>query len=310
MDRRDTGPRKAVFKSINPVDRTGVIGSGDRWISAGRYYCRVSVSASVMKIAFVVADLRRAIGWSQRELASRAGLSQALVSAIENGRVPNVTFATTARLLEAMGAKLIIDASPPFLGDRERQRDSAHARCTAHVARRLEGAGWQVRTEVEVGGGRSRGWIDLLAYHPRTRLLLVIEIKTEIRDLGAIERSLGWYERESWAAARRLGWRPQALVGCLLLLATEANDERIRDNRAALSRGFPIRATEISSVVAGNKAAVAGRRAVALIDPSSRRRDWLRPARIDGRRSVAPYVDYIDFVRRMTIKRTSSRRSV
>ena len=269
----------------------------------------MSASATVIKVGFVVADLRRAIGWSQRELATRAGFSQALVSAIENGRLPNVTFGTTSRLLEAMGARLIIGASPPFLGDRERQRDPAHARCTAHVARRLEGAGWQVRTEVEVGGDRSRGWIDLLAYHPRTRLLLVIEIKTEIRDLGAIERSLGWYERESWAAARRLGWWPQTLVGCLLLLATDANDDRIRDNRLAFSRGFPTRAKEISSVIAGDSSPVGGRRAMALVDPCSRRRDWLRPARVDGRRSAAPYVDYSDFMRRTMIRRTSPRRS-
>ena len=47
--------------------------------------------------------------------------------------------------------------------------------------------------------------MDLLAWHPATGLLLVIEVKTELHDLGANERQLNWYEREAWAAARRLG---------------------------------------------------------------------------------------------------------
>jgi hypothetical protein len=155
----------------------------------------------------------------------------------------DLTFDSATRLLEAMGARLTVSVSAPFLADRELQRDPAHARCTACVTARLERDGWLTVTEVEIGGDRSRGWIDVLAYHPGHRLLLVVEIKTEIRDLGAIERTLGWYEREAWLAARRFGWRPNELVGCLLLLATEMNEARIGDNRAAFTAGFPIRAT-------------------------------------------------------------------
>ena len=110
-----------------------------------------------------------------------------------------------------MGAALTLDAKAPFLA-KLRQRDVVHAKCSAHVARRLERTGWRVATEVEVGGDRSRGWIDVLAWHPATGLLLVIEIKTELHDLGAIERSLGWYEREAWAAARQIGWRPRRVL--------------------------------------------------------------------------------------------------
>jgi hypothetical protein len=139
-------------------------------------------------------------------------------------RIADLTFNSANRLLEAMGARLAVDVSAPFLPDREPQRDTAHAHCSAYAAIRLKRSGWETAGEVEVGGDRSRGWIDLLAYHPQHRLLLVIEIKTEIRDLGAIERSLGWYEREAWAAARRLGWRPRQIVGCLFLLGDR--DER------------------------------------------------------------------------------------
>lgn len=269
----------------------------------------MSAQASIVRLGIMIRDLRRSIGWSQRELAVRAGVSQSLVSAIENGRLRTITLATATRLLEAMGARLILDVAAPFLGDRELQRDPAHIRCVTHVARRLGKAGWQVATEVEIGGDRSRGWIDIVAFHPVTNLLLVIEIKTEIRDLGAIERTLGWYERESWAAARRRGWRASHSIGSLMVLATTANDERFRQNRDALAYGFPMRARELSSLVSTGVASAGPRRAVAMIDPGSLRSDWLRRSRLDGRRSPAPYEDYADFMRRRAVPPTRPARS-
>jgi hypothetical protein len=213
------------------------------------------------------------------------------------GRCPDVPVRTIDKLLVAMGARLVLDASAPFLFN-PRQRDVVHATCTTHVARRLERAGWHVATEVEIGDGRSRGWIDVLAWHPASGALLVIEVKTELRDLGAIERSLNWYEREAWAVARRLGWRPRRITGCLLLLATEAVETRLRENRDALARLFPGRARELANLAAeGGVDPSRPRRGLALIDPRSRRTLWLRPSRVDGRRTPAPYVDYADFVR-------------
>jgi hypothetical protein len=210
-------------------------------------------------------------------------------------------------LLEAMGARLSVGVSAPFLGDRGLQRDPAHARCTTYATTRLQREGWLTGTEVEIGGDRSRGWIDILAYQPDHRLLLVIEIKTEIRDLGAIERTLGWYEREAWLAAKRLGWRPSKVLGCLLLLATELNEARIADNRAALSDGFPLRATSLRRILANEVPPPSPARAMAVIDPRSRRREWLRPSRVDGRPTPAPYMDYIDFMR-VTQRRRPTRR--
>lgn len=244
-----------------------------------------------------VASIRKQLGWSQRELARRARMSQGMVCAIENGHVADMTFSRAQILLTAMGARLVVSVDAPFLGDRQRQLEPAHARCSAHVATRLRRDGWLVATEVEVGGDRSRGWIDVLAFHPELRVLLVIEIKTEIRDLGAIERALGWYEREGQVAARRLGWHPGRTVGCLLLLATEANDARVVANRQPFAVGFPVRARDLAELVRGASSPAHAGRAVAMIDPRSRRQTWLRPMSIDGRRPPSPYLDYADFMR-------------
>lgn len=251
---------------------------------------------AVEVVGGAVASLRDVLGLTQHELGRRAGLSQAMVSAIENARVGDITISRAERLLDAMGARLVITIDAPYLGDRHRQRDPAHARCSTHVTTRLRRAGWQVAPEVEVGADRSRGWIDVLAWHPQSGPLLVIEIKTEIHDLGAIERSLSWYEREAWIAARRLGWRPRRSIGCLLLLATDANDLRVGANRVPFAIGFPVRARDLSALIDGLESPRIGR-GVAMIDPLSKRNVWLRPLRVDGRRSQAPYADYADFMR-------------
>ena len=92
------------------------------------------------------------------------------------------------------------------------------------------------KREVEVIHGRSHGWIDVLAFDPRTGTLLVIEVKTRIDDLGSIERQLGWYERAARDLARGLGWRPRHIAGWLVGLARAEVDAAIRANGEALRR--------------------------------------------------------------------------
>jgi transcriptional regulator with XRE-family HTH domain len=259
------------------------------------------MSVSGIRLGIIIRDLRTALRWSQRDLSLRSGVSQSWVCAVERGRATDVTLATADRLLAAMGAELNLRAVAPFLAD-SRQRDPAHAQCVAHVARRLQGAGWRIATEVEIGSDRSKGWIDILAWHPNTGVVLMIEVKTELLDLGSIERTMNWYLREAWSAARRLGWRPTRVRGCLLVLSTEVVEQRIRENRDTLGRVFPIRAQALSSLVETGSPGVAmpPGKALALIDPRSRREVWLRATRVDGRRTPAPYTDYIDFVRRIS----------
>jgi transcriptional regulator with XRE-family HTH domain len=247
-----------------------------------------------------ITEIRSTIRWSQRELSRRTGVTQSTISRIERAILKDPPLATIAGLIDAMGGHLRIEVDPPFLGERRQQLDPAHSRMSGFVARRLETQRWSVATEVEVGGNRSRGWIDLLAFDARSRRVLVIEIKTQIHDLGRIDRTLGWYEREAWAAARRLEWRPAIVTGCLMLLMTQQNDANVRQNRESLERLFPLRARMLSTLVNGMAFATPrGARGIAMVDPRSRRRSWIRPTVLDGRRSPAPYVDYADFMRRL-----------
>ncbi len=243
--------------------------------------------------------MRDALAWTQRDLAERARVSQAWVSLLERGLAPAASLARVERVANALGGRLVVGLDAPFLADRARQRDPAHSRMSAYVAGRLRRAGWSVEGELEVGGDRSRGWIDLLAFHSRTRVLLVVELKTEIHDLGGIVRALAWYEREAWAAARSRGWQPRRVLSCLLLLATEATDHRALANRAILDIEFPLRARHLAGIDGGLDVIEGSRsgRAVGMVDPRSRRVRWVRPLVLDGRRTPAPYADYAAFVR-------------
>ena len=121
--------------------------------------------------------------------------------------------------------------------------------------------------EVEIAGGSARGWIDLLAYRPADGLLLVIEVKTELVDIGLVQRQLAWYERSAWRVARGLGWRPRSAMPLLLVLASERNVEGIGVNRILLADHFAATVREVADLVAGRQLATSPRRGMALIDP-------------------------------------------
>ena len=215
--------------------------------------------------------------------------------------------ATVAALADALGVRLRIAADLPHRVGRVDQNDRVHARACAYIGRRLTERGWEIRQEVEVGRDTVRGWIDTLGYRKADGALFVSEFKSEQRDAGAVQRTMGWYEREAWAAARALGWRPTVVGSAVLLLASEANDEAVRANRDLLAQACPTRASELGRWL-DQPTGRPMRRALAMIDPFSRRRQWLRPTRTDGRRSTAPWVGYADCAQAIAIGRRSMRR--
>jgi hypothetical protein len=112
--------------------------------------------------------------------------------------------------------------------------------CSAYVQRRLEAAGWQVAREVRIEDGRYVGWIDLLAFHAPTATLLVIEVKTQIEDVGAIERSIDWHIRGARRAAERLGWRAGAVGAWVTALASDESRKSCDGTGPCGSRRFRV----------------------------------------------------------------------
>lgn len=233
---------------------------------------------------------------SQQAVADAVGISRGYLTHLEAGRA-NLTLDLVERVAAALGLRIELVVRPPTFVSERRAHDVVHARCSAAVDRRLAGAGWLVAREVEIVDGSFHGWIDLLAFDPRTGTLLIIEIKTRLDDIGAAERQIAWYERHASAAARRLGWRPRQVAAWLIALSSHEVDASIAANREAFGR-FPGRAPHMLGVVRGRE--LPSIRGIALIDPTSRRADWLQRTRLDGRRSRLRFAGYADAARAIT----------
>jgi len=242
-------------------------------------------------------DTRLRLRLTQQQLADRVLVSRGYVSSIERGQA-NPSLGLVERIAMALEIEIELVARPPVIIGGGRQHDLVHARSSAYADRRLRGLGWLTAREVEIVQGRSHGWIDLLAHDPRTGTLIVIEIKTRLDDMGSIERQIGWYERSAFGIAHGLGWSPRRVLSWLVVLASEEVEASLRVNRELMDRAFPNRAPEMTATLAGGGASKVGR-GVALIDPRSKRRDWLIRSKVDGRRSAAPYAEYADAARRL-----------
>lgn len=240
---------------------------------------------------------------SQERLAAAAGVSRGHIAAIETGRI-NPSLDLVERIGGALGLDIHLASRALIVVEPPRQRDLVHARCSSYAERRFGGDWWETAREARVVDGRWRGWIDILAFDHRTRTLVIVEIKTQIDDMGAIERQVGTYERAAMGVTASLGWRPRRICSWLVALASDDVEQAARANRDLLARAFPRRAADMRRILdrdTPTTAAGGTDRGFALIDPRSRRRDWLIPSRLDGRRSAAPYRDYADAARRLAI---------
>jgi transcriptional regulator with XRE-family HTH domain len=239
------------------------------------------------RMAAICRHRRVELGTTQIAVARALEISRSHYAAIESGRA-NPSLALVDRIGEVLGIRLDMVARPIVVVSGSRVRDALHACCSGYVARRLVADGWVVRREVPIEDGRLRGWIDILAYDPSSGIVLVIEIKTGVDDVGRLERQIGWYER-AVASAIPADWRPNSIASWVLVLATAEADQAVIRHGDILGAVFPTRASAMRGVLAHVSAATG--RGLAMIDPHSRRRDWIIATRADGRRTPIPYQD-------------------
>jgi len=247
-------------------------------------------------LAASIRGARIARGWTQRDLASRAGIPQSVVSAIETG--DGVRIDTFERVCAALDGNLRLEAHLPFAGEGRGQVDAAHARCVGAARRLLASEGYVCATEESVTDGAWRGWIDLVGYCPRTRRLVVVEVKTDLRDAGALERQVERYTRHCLEVARRRGWRVAEIVVVVLVLATAEADAFLVANRDVMESAFPVRGRAAISCLL-DRGPIRGR-LLLMIDPRRRGRRVLGRSRADRRRTAAPYRDRPAFLASIT----------
>ena len=243
-------------------------------------------------VAAIARKTRGELGWSQRELGSRAGLSRARVARLELGHGGRGRIDDAARLLDTMGVRVHLLVRQPVLVGRPVQTDAAHARVVTYAARYLERAGWTMSREVPIGGDRIRGWIDLLAHDTSRGVLAVVECKGDLDDLGALERQVAWYEREAPWAAGRLGWgRSRARIVLVVALASRRNVDFVRANREPLRARFPDPVPRLLESLDRVGKTNGDLHVLAFVDPARRGPGWLIRSPLEPGRPVVPYDD-------------------
>ena len=232
----------------------------------------------------------------------RARRPRSALVELEVGRIGQLTIDSVRAFAEALGARMVLAVSSGA-GDPRLLLDSGHAWLQEHWKVALERCGWQVRVEVSFNHYGDRGRIDLLAFHPQSRILLVTEIKTVLWDLQALLGALDVKRRIAPVVTDEFGWRPIAVVPVIVLAEGTTVRRRLLAHaslfahyelrgRAAVSwlrapsvgpRGLLL-LTKLPDVARGDRRR-AGRRRVRLAGPAPRSTDRLVAA--PGRRDAS-----------------------
>lgn len=193
-----------------------------------------------LELGRVVRALRRRRGWRQADCAARASVHRSTWSELERGHLEGMTLGGLRRCLAVLEIRL--DLTPRWRGaDIARLLDATHASLQAAWKRRLERWGWTVWVEFSFNHYGDRGRIDLLAWHPVHRILLIGEVKTEVDDVQALLGGLDTKCRVALAVARRLGiGSVLAVVPFLVLADGSTNRDRLKRLAPLFSR-FTIR---------------------------------------------------------------------
>jgi transcriptional regulator with XRE-family HTH domain len=193
-----------------------------------------------LRLGTTVRTLRIRRGWRQDDLAAATNVSRAQIGRIEHGQADAIQLRTLRHVCAAL--EIRVDLVPRWRGaDLDRMLSSRHAVLAESVveALRRDSPEWQVFPEVSFSIWGERGVIDLLAWHPGRRALLVIELKTELVDVG---ETLGTMDRKQRLAAQiaaECGWDAGTVSGWIILAAGRTNERRLATFRSTLRAAYP-----------------------------------------------------------------------
>jgi transcriptional regulator with XRE-family HTH domain len=187
-----------------------------------------------------IRTLRRRRGWRQEDLGAAAGVSRAAVSRIELGQADRLTVRALEAVAAAVGARVEIRLS--WNGEAlDRLLDVAHARLVESVVARLEESRWDALPEVSFNVAGERGSIDILAFHPPTRSLLVVEVKSVVPDIQAMLGSLDRKARLGRGVARERGWTVTTVSRLLVIGEDRTARRRVAAFESTFRRALPER---------------------------------------------------------------------
>ncbi len=197
------------------------------------------------RVGEVIRLVRREKGWRQLDVAIAAGVSQSCVSDMELGYVDALGLPTMRAIAEVLEIKMSIELR--WRGSElSRLLDRDHAAIVESLVRILGSTGWEILVEWSFNHYGERGSVDVVAWHPARRALLIVEVKSRIVD---VQELLGTFGRKirivpGLLAAER-GWRPVALGRVIVVRDTTAARGLVGRHEATFSTAFPQRGADV-----------------------------------------------------------------
>lgn len=177
--------------------------------------------------------------WRQSDVAARAGVSQSLVSLLERGHLDRLSLATLRKVGQALDVRIVLYARWRG-GELDRMLSLRHSMLAESVASSFAGLpAWMIAPEVSFSIYGERGVIDILAFHPPSGCLLVIELKSAIVDVNELVGTLDRKARLAPAIARQRGWQAQHVSRWVIVARDKTNLRRIEAHRSMLRAALP-----------------------------------------------------------------------
>ncbi len=198
----------------------------------------------VIRFGLGIRALRRRRHWTQLDLAARAGVSRSAVWRIERGHADRVTVHVLVRVAATLGAR--IDVRLLWQGEGlDRLLDAGHADLVERMLGLLASSDWTAATEVSFNIRGERGSIDILAFHPATGSLLVIEVKSVVPDMQAMLHGIDRKARVADDIALDRDWDATSTTRLLVLPADRTARRRVEHHAATFRTALPARTTEV-----------------------------------------------------------------
>ena len=179
-------------------------------------------------------------GWRQADLGARARVSASTISRIERGHLDSLSIAVIRRVAAALDIRVDLIARWRA-GDLDRLLNAKHSALHEQVARlfRDQLPTWVLEPEVSFAVYGERGVVDILAWHPARRALLVIELKTDIVDVNDLVGGVDRKRRLARTVARERGWDAATVSVWVIVAAGRTNRARIAAHGAMLRAAYP-----------------------------------------------------------------------
>ena len=196
-------------------------------------------------------------GWRQEDVAAAAGISRSQVSRAEGGHLDELRVRELRSIGEALEIRLPFAASWRG-GEADRVVNERHSLMHERLASMFASLpSWVCDAEVTFSSFGERGSIDLLAWHPDRRVLLIVELKTEITDPAGLVAQVDRYRRLAAGIVRDRGWLPASVSVWVIVADSSMNRRRLARHRTMLRNRFPMEGRTMRTWLRGPSGAVA-----------------------------------------------------